>query len=215
VNEAGCALLGYTLDEFRAMNIRDIEVAETPQETDTHIAGIAAGGRDIFEMRVRARDGRIVDIAIQVTYLAQDGGLLVGSFEDITARKRVEQALRASEATLAAIVDSTTDMIFSVDAESFGLLTCNLALRNYWLQVRNVEVRPGMHLAELYSNEEYVQQWLGFYRRALAEGSFTVVYQPCQQDRALRLSFNVLKREGQVFGISVFGRDITGSVETM
>ena len=45
--------------------------------------------------------------------------------------------------------------------------------------------------------------------RALEEGSFTTEYQVYAGNRTLRLNLNILKSDDRVFGISVFGQDIT------
>ena len=61
----------------------------------------------------------------------------------------------------------------------------------------------------LFPPGEYVQRWRDFYQRALQEGPFTTEYQVFTQNRTLQLSFNVLKRDGKVFGVSAFGKDLT------
>ena len=131
------------------------------------------------------------------------------SFVDITEVKRSEAALREAQTTLNAIIDSTDDLIWSVDPNSFGLMTFNRGLRDYFLQGRGIRIEPGMGPEVLFPPGEYVQRWRDFYQRALQEGPFTTEYLTYTHTRTLLLSFNVLKRDGNVFGVSVFGKDIT------
>ena len=127
---------------------------------------------------------------------------------DITERKRMERELVESLALQAVIVDSTSDLIWSVDHERFGLLTFNRALRDYFLDARRLTIQIGYRPEDLLP-ADHVQRWHDMYQRALREGSYTMDYVVHTQTRRLELSFNLLRREGTVFGISVFGKDIT------
>ena len=134
---------------------------------------------------------------------------LMGVSVDRTLRKQAETAFNELQTTLNAIIDSTHDLIWSVDPVSFGLMTFNQGLRDYFLQGRGIALKPGMRPEDLFPPGEYVERWRGFYQRALSEGPYTTEYQVYTQNRVLQLSFNVLKQNGNVFGVSVFGKDIT------
>ncbi len=122
---------------------------------------------------------------------------------DVTGRKLAEETLRILQATLAAILDSTADLIWSVDKD-FRLRAFNRSLFDCYLQQRHLRIVPGM-----LPDAEYVQLWRGFYRRALVAGPFMVDYQSYSGERLLRLSFSPLRQEDEVFGVSIFGKDIT------
>jgi PAS domain S-box-containing protein len=134
---------------------------------------------------------------------------LMGVTIDITSRKDAEEAFREAQTTLNAIIESTTDLIWSVDPNSFGLMTFNRSLRDYFLQGRGIQLEPGMRPEDLFPPGEYVQRWRGFYQRALQKGPFMTEYEVFARDKMLRLSFNVLRQDGKVFGISTFGRDLS------
>ncbi len=136
---------------------------------------------------------------------------LHGMVHDITERRQIERTLAESQAYLASVVDSTSDMIWSVDADSFGLLTFNAGLADYFLNNQGIRIERGMRPEDLFPTGEVALKWRGYYRRALAEGSFATEYRVHAGSRFLQLSFNPLKRDGNVFGISVFGRDITAA----
>jgi len=127
----------------------------------------------------------------------------------ITEHQRIEQALRESQALLNAIVDSTSDMIWSVDSESFNLLTFNRSLSDFNLQQRGIRLQTGMSQEDIISTQDTLGQWRGLYQRALLEGSYTTDYTVSTGSNVLQLTFNLLKRDGKVYGISVFGKDIT------
>ena len=134
---------------------------------------------------------------------------LMGVSTDITERKLVELQLKRSQTLLDTVINSTPDMIWSVDSERFGLTTFNRGLYEYFLHGIGLHIQTGMNPDDLLPTKEYAQKWHAFYRRALEEGSFTTEYQVCTGNRTLRLNFNILKRDDVVFGVSVFGQDIT------
>jgi PAS domain S-box-containing protein len=128
---------------------------------------------------------------------------------DWKERVRQEEALHKSQALTNAIVNSTSDMIWSVDPDTFGLLTFNRGLADYYLHRRGILLRTGMPQEKLFADQDYLDHWRELYQRALAEGSFTTDYNVSAGTNILQLTFNLLKRDGKVFGISVFGKDIT------
>ena len=91
-------MIGYSREEFLRLTINDIDCNEDIETTVRNMARIKDAGAVIFETRHRTKDGRILDVAVSVTYLDSDGGRYLGFFRDITARKTAEAALRASEA---------------------------------------------------------------------------------------------------------------------
>jgi PAS domain S-box-containing protein len=138
------------------------------------------------------------------------GSIRVGGVaSDITESQRAEEALGESQVLLKAIVDSTRDMIWSVDPETFGLLTFNRALSDYFFSQRGIRLQKGMRPEDLFPAGDFVSRWRGFYQRALSEGPFTTDYTVYAGSIILQLTLNLLEREGRVFGISVFGKDIT------
>jgi PAS domain S-box-containing protein len=115
VNNAYCALMGYSREELLNMSIRDIEAAEKPEETARHIRQIIETGHARFETRHRCKDGRIVDIEVSTTYAGADDGRLFTFLRDITERKKAEAAL-ADEATRRRIlIDQSSDGIAILD----------------------------------------------------------------------------------------------------
>jgi PAS domain S-box-containing protein len=146
--------------------------------------------------RVQARDaaGRVIR--------------LLGVVQDITDRKEGQVALEESRAQIAAVMNSTTDFIWSVDPERFGLLTWNRAFRDYFFERRGIELGVGMTPAELVP-PDYVPLWHDLFSRALCEGLVTAEYVVVARTNTLLLSLHAMRRDGRAFGISVFGRDIT------
>jgi PAS domain S-box-containing protein len=178
------------------------------QQIHEEFEGVCRG----MESRRVHKDGSMLDIRLSTAPLRDTQGWITGSmalYEDITLYKQTEAAVRTSQALLNAIVNSTSDMIWSVDPERFGLMIFNQGLEDYFRDKRGIQIETGMGLEELFPTEEYIQLWNGFYERALKDGPFTIEYQTISGGMTLLLGLNPLKRDGEVFGISVFAKDIT------
>lgn len=134
---------------------------------------------------------------------------LIGMSVDITEHKDVELQLNQSQALLDTLINSTADMIWSVDPMDFGLMTFNSGLSEYFLKNRGMHIKKGMRPEDLFPPGEYVQRWRSFYEKALEQGSYVTDYLVYAGNRTLRLNLNLLKSGEDVFGISVFGQDIT------
>ena len=132
---------------------------------------------------------------------------MVGVSVNITERTRAEAALRESQALTNAIVESTSDFIWTVDPERFGLLTFNGGLREHFLR-RGVRLQKGMVPEVAFADQELAARWRDIYQKALADGSYTTEYNSPTAGFML-VTANLLKRDGKVFAISVFGKDIT------
>ena len=129
--------------------------------------------------------------------------------KEIKERQQTEKDLEESRITLNAIFDSTSDVIWAVEAKNFGLLTFNHRLEEFFLRFFGKTIVPGMLPADMMEDPAARQPWLELFERALRDGPFTTEYEIIQAGLILELTFNLLKRDGQVFGIVAFGENIT------
>jgi PAS domain S-box-containing protein len=127
---------------------------------------------------------------------------------DITERKEAEFKLAEAQIKLTSVLESTNDLIWSVDAENFKLLTFNHGLKDYFQKNYNFELKEGVNPSKILP-PPYNSLWPSMYKRVLNEGSFQTEYALSSGSTILLLSFNPLKYNDKIFGISVFGRDIT------
>jgi PAS domain S-box-containing protein len=128
--------------------------------------------------------------------------------KDHSEHPQAEAAPTESQALLSTLVESTDDMIWSVDPRKFGLLMFNRALKNYFLKDQNLEIRIGMTPEDMLP-PAFASKWHALYRRALREGSFVEEYRVSSGKHVLLMTISPLNRNGETTGISVFGKDIT------
>jgi len=99
VNDAYCRMLGYAREELLEMYIQDIEVIESAEGVARHLKKITEQGADHFETRHRRKDGRIIDVEINVNYVDIEGGRVFVSVRDITENRRVAEKKQAMART--------------------------------------------------------------------------------------------------------------------
>ena len=177
----------------------------------SEIAAKKAPIKDMENWNIGKNHERICLLTNGVPILDEKGNLkgYRGVDKDITERKQTERELIESRALQKAIFDSTKDMIWTVDPENFGLLTFNLALSEYFFKMRGIHIKIGDRPEYLLPTEESANLWREMYQRLLREGPYTTEYIVYLRTHTLELSFNILKHDDMVFGISVFGKDIT------
>jgi PAS domain S-box-containing protein len=128
---------------------------------------------------------------------------------DSAANELQSQEVEHSQALLNSIINSTTDMIWSVNPNDFGLLMFNRSLYDYFLEKRGISIKIGMRPEDLYRTDAYVQLWHGFYQRAIEEGSYASEYRTSSGADTLLVSINAIKQANKIVGLSVVGKDIT------
>ncbi len=111
-------------------------------------------------------------------------------------------------ARLQAIMESTSDLIWSVDRQRLGLVTFNQAFQQYFQAELGRTLEGGMTPEETLP-EQYAKLWRSFYQQAIQEGPFDLEYTVSTGTRVLVLAFSQIRQGDAVIGVSVFGRDIT------
>ncbi len=214
VNDAVSHISWYTPDELIGQSTRVLyQTDEEFSRVGEALYGCPEGSTALNAKWVR-QDGQVRDVEIRSAWITPgdiSGGVVLVA-QDITDRLQAEAAAGEAQSQVTALLESTEDMVWSVDPERFGLVTFNSALREYFLKGTGLSITLGMSPDDLVGGaftREVAARWRGFYQRALRDGSFTEEYLVSAAPRILLLSFTLLKRNGVVFGISVFGKDIT------
>ncbi len=139
---------------------------------------------------------------------------------DITSRKKAEmelhdkiEVIKQNEANVSSIVNNTSLYIWSVDRE-FKLITINNSLKELLNSIHHYQFEAGQRMIPLFSKElptvTFIDQWIGFYQRALHGEAFkesqwinNVFYE---------FSLNPIIENNMTIGVSVFAIDRTQSV---
>jgi len=200
VNPAFERLFGYTVAECVDRNINDLIVPEALRAASQALQDDARNGRVVRREEERQRkDGRRIQVRVSAAAVQGDpNGTLFVLYEDITALKRGEAALREAEAQYRALVESASDLVFRIDREGRWTFLNQAAREIYGadpealLGRRFIERGVPEHLAadraaferllagERVVDHETVHQGLGGERRTL---SFSVLSERDEQGR--------------------------------
>jgi len=119
VNDAACALFGYSREEMLSMKIPDVEAMESPEDVAHHIRRVKESGYDRFETLHRRKDGSIIDTEVSVKFIDIKGGQFYAFIRDITERKRAE------ERKIARLIEE--ERVKTQRLESLGVLAGGIA----------------------------------------------------------------------------------------
>ena len=118
VNHAAMRYYGYSREEFLSMTIKDIRPPEDIPLMMKNIARLGQGVSLSGTLRHRKKDGTVIDVEI-ISHGSTFGQRRVRFViaNDITARRRAEEALRQSEERYRDLFENANDAIFIVDAD--------------------------------------------------------------------------------------------------
>jgi PAS domain S-box-containing protein len=119
VNDAACALLGYSRAELLSMKVSDVETMERPEDVADHIRRVIESGYDRFETHHRRKDGSIINTEASVKFIDVKGGQFYAFIRDITERKKAE------ERKIARLIEE--ERVKTQRLESLGVLAGGIA----------------------------------------------------------------------------------------
>ncbi|MEN9936797.1 MAG: hypothetical protein RLZZ387_3376 [Chloroflexota bacterium] len=104
VTDACTRITGYTLADFREHGVRSLVEADDWQVLRQHLDRLLAGITDTCELRVITRDGETRWLRVYARPEWAPGasrvGRILGAVQDVTARRRAEEALQQANADL-------------------------------------------------------------------------------------------------------------------
>jgi len=164
-------------------------------------------GSVVFEWRHQRPDGEIWDAEVHLmSFESNNKKLLQFTLQDITKRKQFEEELKKSKANLSALIESTNDLIWSVDMK-WRLQTFNQPLAKHFEKNYGTKATIGAY-SEDFLPPDRAALWPPLYKRVLSDGPFRMEYS-LTDGKVLELSFNPVLHNDTTIGISVFAKDIT------
>ncbi|HTD93381.1 MAG TPA: ATP-binding protein, partial [Chitinophagaceae bacterium] len=145
--------------------------------------------------------------AHEIDYNSRKARLVVSY--DITERLETERQKEFDRNNLAALINNTDDLMWSVDND-LRLITCNDSFSRTIERACGRPLTKGDRILSLPFPKEQTTRYQGFYDRALSGESFTIIERfdsPFQFWS--EISFYPIGRAGSVIGTACFSRDIT------
>ncbi|TAF65575.1 MAG: PAS domain-containing sensor histidine kinase [Cytophagales bacterium] len=126
--------------------------------------------------------------------------------------KLLENELRKFEVHYFPLLNSTTDMICSID-EKFNVVVLNQAYQKYIHELYNVSIDVGDNLFEKVNvDEKRVEYWKAIYQKVLQGEQITLIDERTVGTQKIVLEVNlfpVKQKTGQISGLSFFIKNIT------
>ena len=158
-----------------------------------------------FRTEFTTLDGRVLEIAFNpIVAGSKKAGVAIFG-KDISDRSQ-------ATANLSALIESTSDFIWSVD-RNYRLITFNGELKRAFEASFGITPVEGMLPQDLLPPERAALS-PPMYERALADGPFRAEYKTLD-GRTVEMAFNPIVVRGEKTGISVFGKDITELKKSM
>ena len=122
VNQKLCRLVGYTADELKEMTFHAVNHPDDLEADLEYKRRVLDGEIDTYSMEKRyvRKDGSIIWVNLTTALVRHPSGkpnYFIGVIEDISARKKMEEDLRASEARYRTLVESIPQKIFMKDRD--------------------------------------------------------------------------------------------------
>lgn len=173
-----------------------------------------------IEYRLKTREGQYKWVRDVISVIADESNtpLLRGLMIDITPQKVAEKDREDERRDKEALINSTDDMIWSVDRE-LNLVAANNALIESIRSQIGIEPEPGTSIfTGLDEYQGYIKMWKGYYKRAFSGESFRVENSEPEDGTMkpfwLETSFNPIFEGDKVTGVACFSRDITEAKHT-
>ncbi|UII34330.1 PAS domain-containing protein [Fulvivirga ulvae] len=179
----------------------------------------------------RAMSGERLDFTIKSSVKGEDAwreyfinpikeksGNIIGASifsRDVTDKKRMEVELKKKGFVLDAMINSTTNTYFAVDAQ-YKVILANKVLRERFKE-QGIVLNPGDNILDKMQGEAR-KKWKERYDRALKGETFNIEETRELKDRTLFISVHcdpIRDGDGEIIGVSVVSRDITDQKEAM
>ena len=181
VNQKACLDLGYSREEMLALTVFDIDPTFDRSASMEAVQDLKQSGSGVLEARHRRKDGSEFPVEISMKYVQLDRDYVLSIARDVTGRKQVEQALRASEEKFAKAFRASP-MLVSISTVAEG---------------RYIEVNDGFLHGTGHTREEVIGH------TALEIGLWMT-----PQDR--RRAINALIKDSRITGLEVDLRKKSG-----
>jgi len=120
VNSAYCKMLGYSREELLEMSFMDFTHPDDKQKNAELYKKIVKGEINFFDIEKRyiRKDGKTIYVFLRSNLVRDDQGnplFEIAVVEDVTERKKAEEAVKESEEKFRSVVENSHEGIFIID----------------------------------------------------------------------------------------------------
>jgi PAS domain S-box-containing protein len=134
---------------------------------------------------------------------------LLGTYEDITERKKIEELIKESEANLNSLVNNRNESIWSID-RNYNYIFINNFFKQDYLRIFNIELKKGTNVFSILT-PELKEYWKPKYDKVLAGENLIFEFSKHYENKThyYEVSLSPISSNGQIMGVSAISLDIT------
>ena len=208
-NAASPVKFRFTHDEFSLLRLSDLDATMKSEPRMKALLALKEEEELDTEVQFHRKDRMAIDFEASYHPIQWAGQpALLAIFRDVTQRKLLESSVSSYQAQVLAVMNSTDDYVWSIDAKDLKLLSFNDAFESFFKSSRGIAPKLGMLPGELLG-KGVSAKWIGFYETALKDGRFSTEYWLEKERKIILLNLHSIKKGGRIIGLSGFCKDIT------
>ncbi|MHC4969500.1 MAG: PAS domain-containing protein, partial [Planctomycetota bacterium] len=217
VNQSFCEMVGYSEQELLGRSYRDLTHPEDIAESARRIRDVLDGQQSSFSMEKRYlhKDGGVLWALTSVAAVRDAEGrplYRVVETQDITERKRAEEALRDSETLLRQLTETIHEVFWMTSADGHEMIYVSPAYEEIWGRTCQALYERPTAWHEAIHAEDRDRVAAAFYEGA-AVGGFDQEYRIVRPDGSIRWirdrGFPIQNGAGEVQRIAGIAEDVS------
>ena len=212
VNSAYAEMHGYTVEEMKGMPLINTIAPEARKDWDQNVRVTHEKGHNIYESLHTRKDGSRFPVLMDIAVIRDEAGNILyrtANVQDLTERKRGEEALKQSEERYRELFENANDIIYTLDLEG-NLTSVNKAGERITGYTREeLLYKP---IASIVA-PEYVDKMVKMLSRKVEGEGLTAYDLEVVSKDGRRLTLEVGSRlifnDGRAIGVQGMARDIT------
>jgi len=215
-NRGAEVLFGYASQEAIGKNVTMLVPPEVAEDVGRCMGLIQQGCRiSPFESRVKAKDGRLVDVAVSLSPIQNARGEIVGGAiigQDITERKRAEEALKSSEEKFRQLAENIREVFWMMPPSADEILYVSPAYEHVWGRGRESLYQNPMSWLEVIHPDDRPQA-IAFFEKGIRgeaiDSEYRILTPGGQEKWILDRAFPVRDQAGQLIRVVGIAEDVT------
>lgn len=210
-------ITGFTAEEFVNMDSSTRIHPDDMERVGQEFVKVLKGQDQITQYRYKKKAGNYVWVeTVARPILSKDGKVIKvqTSSRNISQRKKNEERIRREEANLKALIENSTDIIWSID-QDYKYITFNSRFHESLKTQIDVDLKIGDEVLFKNFPEKASELWRALYKRAFNGERFIEEMRSIgYKDIFYECSFNpIIDDANKVIGVSVFARDVSDRVK--